>query len=192
MTASAYAKATVSKALTRLERRLGAPLLHRSSRRLSLTESGRSSLDRAARILAEGEAVECEATDRTAEPRGVVRIAAPISFGIQNLGALLPEFLARYPQIVVDLRLSDHRTDLVADGIDIALRVGILEDSALRARRLFAIRRPLTASPGYIAQHGRPEHPRDLERHQVLVFTHVMTPTVWQFHHPLEGNAASG
>ncbi len=121
-------KATVSKALTRLERHLGTPLLHRSSRRLSLTDSGRSSLDRAARILAEGEAIECETTDRTAEPRGVVTVAAPITFGIQNLGALLPAFLARYKQITIDLRLADRRVDLVAEGIDVALRVGILDD----------------------------------------------------------------
>jgi DNA-binding transcriptional LysR family regulator len=181
-------KATVSKALTRLERHLGTPLLHRSSRRLSLTDSGRSSLERANRILAEGEAIECEATDRTAEPRGVVRVAASITFGIQNLGAILPAFLERYPQITVDLRLADHKVDMVAEGIDIALRVGILDDSALRARRLLAIRRPLVAAPAYVAAQGRPAHPRDLEHHQVIIFTHVGSPMTLQFSHPLEGD----
>jgi DNA-binding transcriptional LysR family regulator len=183
-------KATVSKVLTRLERRLGAPLLHRSSRRLSLTDSGRSALDRAARLLADGEAMESDVTDRTAEPRGTVRVTAPISFGIQNLGAILPEFLARYPQVAIDLQLSDHTVDLVAGGIDIALRIGVLEDSALRARRLFAIRRPLVASPDYVEIHGRPSHPADLERHQAIIFTHLTAPAIWQFHHPLEGDCS--
>ncbi len=119
----------------------------------------------------------------------MVTVAAPITFGIQNLGALLPAFLARYKQITIDLRLADRRVDLVAEGIDVALRVGILDDSALRVRRLLAIRRPLVASPAYIAAHGQPAHPRDLEHHQVIVFTHMSTTaTVLQFHHPLEGD----
>ena len=105
-------KATVSKALTRLEHRLGMPLFHRSTRRLSLTEAGQSSLDRARRMVAEGEAIEAALGDGTAEPGGIIRMTAPISFGVQNLGPLLPEFLARYPKITIDLRLSDHRADL--------------------------------------------------------------------------------
>jgi DNA-binding transcriptional LysR family regulator len=180
-------KATVSKAITRLELRVGTPLFHRTSRKLSLTESGRASLERASRILAEGEAIEDEISEGAAVPRGLVRMSAPMSFGIQHLGPALEAFFKEFPEVSVDLRLSDTRTDLVGEGIDVALRIGMLADSSFRARRLFAVRRPLVASPDYLARHGAPQHPRDLEKHNTIIFSHLATPNSITLHHPHEG-----
>ncbi|PQZ84837.1 MULTISPECIES: LysR family transcriptional regulator [unclassified Brevundimonas] len=181
--ALALSKATVSKAVSRLELRLGTTLLHRTSRRFSLTDSGRSLATRASQMVAEAEAAEGEALDQAVTPRGLVRLAAPMSFGMAYVAPALPEFLATHPDVSVDLHLSDATVALVGEGFDCAIRIASLPDSSLTARRLRPVRRHLVASPDCLAQRGRPSHPDDLARHACLGYAYLPSGETWRLVH---------
>lgn len=172
-------KATVSKAVTRLEAHLGQSLFHRTSRRLTLTENGKALAEHAARILAEAVAAEEAALDAASAPTGLVRVAAPMSLGLLAVAPVIADFLVLNPGIEIDLHLSDARVDIVAEGFDIALRIASLPDSSLRSRKLADMRMHVVAAPAYLAAHGRPVHPGQLGEHRCFSYTNVTAP--WRF-----------
>jgi len=174
-------KSAVSKQVARLEDRLGTRLLNRTTRQLSLTEVGARLFERAQRIVAEAEAAEAEAGSMQSHPSGTLRVAAGVSFGQEHLAALLPALLAKFPDLSIDLVLNDRFVDLVEEGYDLAVRVGDLADSALRARRLATARMVAAASPDYLARRGTPAHPRDLAQHDCLGYAYLGTGFTWRF-----------
>ncbi|MDX5333159.1 MAG: LysR family transcriptional regulator [Gammaproteobacteria bacterium] len=185
-------KSVVSKYVTRLEDRLGARLLNRTTRRLSLTEVGRAFYDRSREGLREIEAAEQEVSRLQAEPRGVLRINSPMSFGILHIAPALTEFQNMYPDLHVDMSLDDRRLDLVEEGFDVAIRIGDLPDSSLVARRLGDCRHVVCGAPGYFARYGTPRSPEDLRDHRTLTFKYHDSPSEWRFLAPEGGYVSVG
>ncbi|MFJ2362191.1 LysR substrate-binding domain-containing protein [Pseudomonas sp. NPDC087697] len=175
--------ATVSRAVTRLEERLGGRLFNRTSRRLALTDYGRSLADRAAKIYAEAEEAEDFARETSSRPRGLVKLAVPLSFGARWVAPLLPEFFRTYPDISIDLHSADAQADLIGEGFDAALRIAVMEDSSLVARLIAPVRRFVVASPDYLSRYGRPQHPNELGAHQCLSYINRNRRDVWRFTH---------
>ena len=174
-------KATVSKAISRIESKLGARLIIRTARRFVLTDAGRQLVGRAAQILAEGEAAEDATQAQARTPRGLLRLAAPMSFGAFHLAPLLPEFLAAFPEISIDLHLSDAMTDVIGEGFDAAIRIAVQPGASLTAQRLCEMPRYLVGAPMYLDKHGRPKHPLHLTEHRCISYSYTMIAEVWRF-----------
>jgi len=149
----------VSKQVAALEDRLGARLLNRTTRRMSLTEVGRAYHERSRVALDQLEEAERAVQDLQETPRGTLRVAAPMSFGLRHVAPAIPEYLKQYPELGIDLEFNDRRIDLIEEGYDLAIRVAALTDSTLVARRLAPCRRAVVAHPDYWDRFGRPVHP---------------------------------
>jgi DNA-binding transcriptional LysR family regulator len=173
-------KATVSKAVSRIESRLGARLIIRTARRFELTDAGRQLVGRAAHILAEAEAAENATQVQARTPRGLVRLAAPMSFGTVQVAPLLPDFLAAFPEISIDLHLSDATTDVIVESFDAAIRIAVQPGASLIVQRLCEMPRYLVGSPIYLDKHGRPKHPLHLAEHRCIGYSYTNNE-VWRF-----------
>jgi DNA-binding transcriptional LysR family regulator len=177
-------RAVVSKYVSRLEERLGARLLHRTTRRLSLTEAGAALFEASRGALERIEEAEGAVAQLQSEPRGRLRVSAPMSFGILHLGPAIAEFARLHPRVSLDMRLDDRFVNLVEEGIDVALRIGALTDSSLVARRLAGTRMLVCAAPAYLAELGEPETPEDLASHDCLIYSYLSSANVWRFTAP--------
>ena len=178
------AKSTVSKSVSRLERRLGAQLLNRTTRRLSLTEAGVGFYEACARIVSEAESAEAEIGLLSAAPRGMLKVNASMVFGTRHIAPAIAEFTGDHPEIHLDLTLTDQYVDLIEGGYDLAIRIGSMADSSLIARKLAPCRFVLCAAPGYLADHGRPSRLDGLAGHVCLRYSYQSTQDSWRLAGP--------
>ena len=171
----------VTRLIAALEDRLGARLLQRTTRSVTLTDVGARYLERARRILGDVEEAEGAAQDERARPSGRLVVSAPIGFGRLHVSPLMSAYLQRYPEVSAELRLSDRMINLVEDGVDLAVRVAHLADSSLVARHVGEMRRIVVASSGYLGQHGEPQTPREIASHQTIHFGATSAAPDWRF-----------
>lgn len=174
-------KSAVSKQVALLEDKLQARLLNRTTRRLSVTEVGREFYIHCERMVAEAEQAEQVVQQLQDQPRGTLRVNLPMSFGLDHVFPALPDFMARYPDLKIDADLDDRVIDMVAEGYDLAIRIAKLPDSTLIAKKLAPFRLAVCATPEYWQQHGRPEHPKDLTRHNCLLYKYLIHGNEWRF-----------
>ncbi|MBT8102276.1 MAG: LysR family transcriptional regulator [Gammaproteobacteria bacterium] len=175
------AKSAVSRRVSALEERLGVQLLRRTTRVLNLTETGSSFYEHSARILADLNEAEAAVQQEHGELRGTLRVALPLSFGVRHMCKPIAAFSKLHPKVEFDLNLNDRRIDLIEEGIDVALRIGRLQDSSHIARRLFDVHTVICASPHYLKVHGEPQTPADLSDHRCLVYSNLTDPNKWAY-----------
>jgi len=173
------AKSMVSRRVSELEKRLGVQLLQRTTRRQSLTEAGREFHQRALQILADLNEAEQVVADRQCQISGKIRLALPLGLGTNQLAEPISQFMDDHPEIEIEIDLNDRQIDLIEENIDLAIRVGDLEDSSLIARKLASVHFAICASPAYLARFGEPQHPAELSAYEVLVYSNVAVGRQW-------------
>jgi DNA-binding transcriptional LysR family regulator len=173
-------RSAVSKAVMELEQLLGVRLLDRTTRRVSATEAGLAYYERCVAVLAEIEETEIQLSRLHDEPKGVLRVNGPMSFGTLYLAATVADFMAAYSDLKVELTLNDRFIDPIEEGVDITVRIGTMTDSSMIARRIAPARRVLVASPDYLRRHGTPRAPADLAGHRALAYGHTNAKQRWQ------------
>jgi DNA-binding transcriptional LysR family regulator len=177
-------KTAVSRLVGDLEARLGVRLMHRTTRKLSLTDEGAAFHARCKDLLAGLDEAEAEITAHAGQVAGQLRLNVPVSFGVLHLAPLWADFMRQHPKVTLDVSLSDRLVDLVDEGYDLAVRIARLPSSSLVSRRLTSTRMILCASPGYLREHGRPASPAELASHAVLTYTLLSTGDSWEFDGP--------
>ena len=177
-------RASVSKQVIQLEESLGARLLNRTTRRVSVTEVGEAYYERCKRVLAEVEEADLLVEQLHSEPRGTLKVSAPMSFGVAHLGPAVSDFLSEYRELSISLTLNDRFTDLIEEGFDIAIRIAQSADSSLIARRLSGVRCVMTATPEYLERKGEPTKPQDLSGHQCLSYSYLASGLEWPIFGP--------
>jgi len=178
------AKSAVSRRLAELEARLGVSLIHRTTRRLNLTDSGRAYYDRCVVILADLEEAEAAVSQAHQALKGRLKVALPHSFGLQHLAPLVQDFMTQHPEVRFELDFNDRQIDLMQEGFDLAIRIATLADSSLIARRLAPIRHAACASPDYLARHGTPRTAAELAQHVCLAYSNLSDPGLWSYRGP--------
>ncbi len=177
-------KSAVSKHVSALEVRLAVRLLNRTTRRVSPTEVGLAYYDRARKVLAEAAEADSMVTAMQATPRGALKVSAPVNFGIRQLSPAVARFLCAYPEVDIDMVLDDRFVELVAEGFDVAIRIGTLADSALKARKLAVARSVIAASPAYLAEMGTPRDIDELNHHRLLHYSQLSSGNFWRLRGP--------
>lgn len=172
----------VSKRIARLEERLGVRLVERTTRRVSPTDAGVAFYERCARILAEIDDAEVAVARFGREPRGTLRVSVPVIFGELHIAPLIPDFAARFPEVRLDMSLSDRLVNMLEEGFDMSVRISSMNDSALVARKLAGAAGVVVASPAYLREHGTPKTPSDLSAHECIRYSLLTAQRDWRFH----------
>ncbi|GHF83003.1 LysR family transcriptional regulator [Thalassotalea marina] len=171
----------VSKEISKLESRLGVRLLNRTTRSITLTSAGKQYFERSQQLVIDAQSTEQAIGSMQAVPKGVLKLTAPVSLGRAHLNTILAEFLKAYPEVDLDVDYSQRKVDLVAEGYDVAIRIGTLQDSNLVAKRIGETPIAYLASPDYLKQYGTPESPSKLSSHRVISYSNLSTPKYWEF-----------